>query len=376
MASASQLQSKNQSAAMKAIHLKDRVLEAWLASVAAVAALFWKPLPHEYVMVGLAFVVLAATALVRFAAKHTIALGITIAAMYFLSCSAADGWRPPAITAHRTTQYMFIMVLTAFATAITASNVTYRLRERQAAQEAIRTAEALTGAQLRAQLAETAISIGKLAAALSHEINSPLGVLRSGIETLAAIEKSPEKFERMAETRLALYGSVLESAGRIEEVTHRLRRFVNLEEAELKAADLNELLSAVTLMYEKDIAQRKIQLNLDLERSLPALSCRPQLLTTAFSSMLSNAIQAVNGNGCVDISTRLRELEVEVTIRDNGRGMTPQEADTMFEPQFKVAGSRVASGNWSHGGMISVETTPGAGTAVHVVLPVAAEGAA
>jgi signal transduction histidine kinase len=367
---------------MREIHLKDRIWETWLASIAVVAALFWNPIPHEYVMIGLAFVVLASIALVRFEPKHTVALGLAIAAMYFLSCSARDGWRIPAITAHRTTQYAFILVLTAFATAITASNADFRLREQQAAQDAIRAAEALTGAQLRAQLAETAISIGKLAAALSHEINSPLGVLRSGLETLAAIERSPEKVERMAETRAALYKSVLESAARIEEVTHRLRRFVNLEEAELKAADLNELLTGVTLMHEKDIAQRKIRLNLDLERSLPALTCRPQLLTTAFSSMLSNAVHAVNGDGRVDISTRLRELEVEVTIRDNGRGMTPQEADTMFEPQFKVAGSRVATGNWSlfnarqivyeHGGTISVETAPGGGTAVHVVLPVAA----
>ena len=69
-----------------------------------------------------------------------------------------------------------------------------------------------------------------------------------------------------------------------------------------------------------------------------------------------------------------------MTIRDNGRGMTSEEADGIFEPQLKVSGGRVASGNWSlfnarqivyeHGGTISMETSPGSGTAVHVVLPV------
>ena len=215
------------------------------------------------------------------------------------------------MTAHRDSHYIYIGVLTAFATAITASNAAHRRKERQAAQDAIRAAEILTGAQLRAQLAETAISIGKLAAALSHEINSPLGVLRSGIETLEAIERSPEKHAQMAATRDDLFRRVLESAGRIEEVTQRLRRFVNLEDAELKAADLNELLTGVTWMHESEIAERKIQVDLDLERSLPALTCRPQLLTTAFSSMLSNALNAVNGDGRVAISTRLRELDVE-----------------------------------------------------------------
>jgi signal transduction histidine kinase len=380
MASASQLQSKNQSGSMKLANLKDQILVAWLLAAVGAAALLWRPLPHEYDMTGLAFIVLAATALVRFEPKHTLALGGAVAAMYFLSCSASDHWHFPAMTAHRDSHYIFIGVLTAFATAITASNSAYRQRERQAAQEAIRAAEALTGAQLRAQLAETAISIGKLAAGLSHEINSPLGVLRSGIETLALIERSPGKHEQMAETRNLLFRDVLESAARIEDVTQRLRRFVNLEEAELKAADLNDLLTGVRSMHESEIAERHIQVDLDLQRSLPALTCRPQLLTTAFSSMLSNALNAVNGDGRVGISTLLREREVEVTIRDNGRGMTSEEADTIFEPQFKVAGTRVATGNWSlfnarqivyeHGGTISLETAPGSGTAVHIVLPV------
>jgi signal transduction histidine kinase len=103
------------------------------------------------------------------------------------------------------------------------------------------------------------------------------------------------------------------------------------------------------------------------------------LLTAAFSTLLSNAIQAVNGDGRIAIQTRGRGDEVEVTIRDNGRGMTPEEADTVFDPGFKVAGGRVSSGNWSlfnsrqivyeHGGDIRMETAPGQGTAMHVTLP-------
>ena len=136
MASASQLQSKNQSGSMKLANLKDQILVAWLLAAVGAAALLWRPLPHEYDMTGLAFIVLAATALVRFEPKHTLALGGAVAAMYFLSCSASDHWHFPAMTAHRDSHYIFIGVLTAFATAITASNSAYRQRERQAAQEA------------------------------------------------------------------------------------------------------------------------------------------------------------------------------------------------------------------------------------------------
>jgi len=197
------------------------------------------------------------------------------------------------------------------------------------------------------------------------------------VDTLIAISNPPE---HLIETRDALCRSIRESALRIDEVTRRLRRFVNLEEAELKSADLNELLQDVTLLHQKELEERHIRLELDLQKSLPPLECRPQLLTAAFSILLSNAIQAVNGEGRIAIETHGHESQVEVTIRDNGKGMTPDEADTIFEPAFKVNGSRVSSSNWSlfhsrqivyeHGGEIRLDTAEGQGTAVHVLLPV------
>jgi signal transduction histidine kinase len=113
------------------------------------------------------------------------------------------------------------------------------------------------------------------------------------------------------------------------------------------------------------------------------LRCRPQLLSAVFSALLSNAIQAVNGDGRIDIGTHCLGLDVEVTIRDNGRGMSSDQAATIFEPAFKVDGGRVSSGNWSlfntrqivyeHGGDIRLETAEGQGTAISVMLPLIGE---
>ena len=46
----------------------------------------------------------------------------------------------------------------------------------------------------------------------------------------------------------------------------------------------------------------------------------------------------MNGDGRIAIETAAADGEVEVTIRDNGRGMSPEQADTIFDPIFKVAG--------------------------------------
>jgi signal transduction histidine kinase len=372
MVSASQLQLENQSTRMKRRDTSENPTMEWFLAAATATAVLCVPLPANYVLAVVTLVVLTAVAVIPFRPWHALALGIVVEIVYFLS-----QWVISSAFPQRTGHYIFLTLLTVAATAITASRFARRNAHIAAQQEAIRSAEALTGAQLRAQLAENAISIGKMAAALSHEINSPLGALRSGIETLATLTaRQPDAPEPARE----LFASLQESAGRIDEVMHRLRRLVNLEEAELKSANLNELLMDVTQLHQAQIHERKVHVEFDLERSLPTLTCRPQLLTAAFSSMVCNAIEAVNGDGRIGISTRLRELEVEVVIRDNGRGMPAEQADVMFDPSFKVAGNRVTSGNWSlfnarqivyeHGGAISVETAEGAGTSVHVVLPV------
>jgi signal transduction histidine kinase len=336
----------------------------------------------DYISAGVAMLVLTAVATVPFQPRHMLALGLAVEGMYILSSSLAHHWGIWSITGHREGHHVFILMVTLLSTGISAGNYRNRRSEHEARREAVRVAEALTGAQLRAQLAESAISIGKMAAALTHEINSPLGTLRSSVDTLVALTEkqltaTPERRAQLALTRAELMHSIQASSARIHEVVLRLRRFINLDEAELKRADINELLSDVVLLHEAEWKDRA-ELAFDLQ-PLPALTCRPQLLTAVFSNLLSNAVNAVGLGGKVEIATRKLETEIEVTIRDNGRGLSATQIDTIFDPRLKVSGNRVASANWSlfnnkqilyeHGGDIEVRSEEGRGTLVRVTLP-------
>jgi len=366
-------------------------LSAWLAAT----VLAWVGLrgtgnilaADDYILAGITLLVLTAVATVPLLPWHALTLGLAVEGMYILSASLHGMPEIPAGLPHANAHHVFLFLLTLLATGISASNYQHRWREYLASQEAVRAAEALTGAQLRAQLAENAISIGKMAAALSHEINSPVGALRSSIETLLALtdrqrNRTSPNPALLEQTRAELCKSIRESAARIEEVTLRLRRFVNLEEAEFKQADVNDLLADVSLLHQDEIARAKVNLEFDLEEPMTPLNCRPQLLTAVFSMLLSNALKAVNGNGRIQIATHRRDGSVEVTVRDNGRGMSAEQAATVFEPSFKVEGGRISSGNWSlfntrqivyeHGGEIRLETSPGKGTEVSVRFPVVA----
>jgi len=349
-------------------------LSAWGAAALLLAVTAWQRADvagsNDFLLAAITLVLVTAAAMLPLAPRSALAMGLGVEGVYILS----SRWFPNGLTGEP--HHIFLLLVALLAAGIAAANYEHWRAEFTAVEEAVRAAETLAGAQLRAQLAESAISLGKMAAALTHEINSPLGTLRSSIKTLEVMN---ERGIDRPQTRAELVRSMEASAARMEEVTRRVGRLVALEDADMKPADVNDLLADVLLLHDAEIAAAKVRLETELEKPLPALNCRPQLLRAVFSALLSNAIHAVNGDGCIGIRSALGPEGIEVTIRDNGRGMAAEEVETIFEPRLKVAEGRVSSGNWSlfhsrqivyeHGGNIKVETEEGRGTAVHISLP-------
>ncbi len=336
----------------------------------------------EYIPTGVTVLMLTVVAAVPLRPLQVLGLGLAIEAVYaaaeiaiFAGAFHRAAFGPP--------HHVFILVLTLLSTGVAAVLYAQRRSDVLAHQEALRATEALTGAQLRAQLAENAAAIGKLAAALTHEINSPLGAMRSAVDTLLVVAARqatapPEKQAGLVAVQAELRESIQSSTRRIQQVVERLQRFVALGDAEVKTANLNDLLSDVAVLFEERIRDAQVNVQFDLA-PLPDLSCRPQLLTAVFSSLLSNAIDAVDGDGRILITTRLADSLVQIRIQDNGRGMSPDQVDHIFDPGFRVTGERVYSGNWSlfnirqilyeHGGDIRIDSAEGRGTTVSVSIP-------
>jgi signal transduction histidine kinase len=252
----------------------------------------------------------------------------------------------------------------------------------------VEAAEGLRQAEARNLLAENAASLGRLAAALSHELNSPIGALGSAVDTLlllaarqATTAPGPEQ-QRLVVLQNDLRRSIRASTDRLKEIVERMQRFTNLDKAEVQLANVNEILSDVTALLEPSW-RGKAQVELDL-KPVPDLVCRPQQLSAVFSGLLGNAVEATNGNGHVSVASRENGDYVIVEISDNGHGLAPDELQDIFDPGFRVRGSRVASGNWSmftsrqiireHGGDITLSSVPGRGTCVQVSLPAGKQG--
>ena len=171
--------------------------------------------------------------------------------------------------------------------------------------------------------------------------------------------------------------SVQQSAQRLKELVARLQRFTYLDQAEVKPADVNEMIRDVAALFEATLQDPlKLELHLDPVRRVV---CNPQQIGIVLSSLIQNALKAVNGDGRIVVSSRQSANEVEVDIEDNGHGMSPEQRESIFDPGFRVAQGRIVTGNWSMfnsrqivreiGGDIRIASSPGQGTRVTVTLP-------
>jgi signal transduction histidine kinase len=338
--------------------------------------------PNDFIPGQITMVMLVAVTTVPLRPMHTFSLGIAIGITYVALAKIAEQQLMEGLGPDDN-YILFILMLTLLCTAITALLYAQRLSNYRILHQTIEASEALRDAQTRIVMAESASSLSRLAAAVSHEMNNPIGALLSGVDTLlllAAKQATADGKEnaRLVQLQADVRKSVQESAQRLKELVKRVQRFTNLDQAEVQAADLNDMLKDVTALVSPDL-KKTAHFELDLQ-PLPALVCRPQQLSVVFSNIVNNAVTAVNGNGKVVISTRQNGSEIQIDVEDNGRGMSSRDMHTIFDPGFRVAEGRVATGNWSmfssrqivreHGGEIRIASAEGQGTRVTVTLPV------
>ena len=366
-------------------------LLALVSAFATAAVLTWSSMvimsqstnPNDFIPGQITLVMLLAVTIIPLWPSQTLVLGLAIGIDYFISATIAEksllaGLGPDD------NYLLFITMLTLLCTGITAVLYAQRWSNYQILQQTVEASDALREVQTRVVMTESATSLSRLAAAVSHEMNNPLGALVSGVDTLVLLAAKqatcqPSEQSRLVTMQLEVRRTVQESARRLRELMARMQRFTNLDQADIQSTDLNELLKDVAALVDPSLKQhRKVELQL---QPIPPVVCRPQQLSIVFSSLVNNAMHAVNGDGRIVISTRQQNSQVEVEIEDNGRGVNSDELQHIFDPDFRAAGGRMAAVNWSmfnsrqiireHGGDIQITSSQGQGTRVRVMLPVA-----
>ena len=245
----------------------------------------YDPSENGYIPGQVTLVILVGVAAIPFRPTDTMLFGMLCESTYVILALAAQqfvGYLFGVDAIHVLT----ILMLTLLATGLTAILYEQRWSIYRAHQDTLRASEQLRMAEARNLLAQNAASVGRLAAALSHELNSPIGALISGVDTLLLLAarmatSSQTDQGRLVRLQADLRRSIRESSDRLKEIVARMQRFTNLDRAEVQAANINEILSDVALLLEPR-AQSNITFELDLKpvpaADLPAAAVERCLL--------------------------------------------------------------------------------------------------
>ena len=263
---------------------------------------------------------------------------------------------------------------------------------------------------------EKLASIGQLAAGVAHEINNPVGFVKSNLGTieeyridlarlleiygiLEAVLNKEEKQKEDKSIQKVLqdiqeikddididfikddYGKVikesLEGMDRVAKIVADLKDFAHVDKAELEHADINKGIES-TLNIVWNELKYKAEVTKDLGE-LPLVKCYPQRLNQVFTNILVNAAHAINKKGEIKISTSANNGHVEIKISDTGSGIPSEVLPKIFDPFFttKEVGKGTGLGlNMAyniiekHKGTIDVESQVGKGTTFTIRLQV------
>jgi signal transduction histidine kinase len=290
--------------------------------------------------------------------------------------------------------------------------MTRRSRAEQALQQRLHELEAvnakLADMQLHLLQTEKMASIGQLAAGVAHEINNPIGFVRSNLSTLKryaadligvvgryeAAEEALGNAHRdaftsvntlKAETDIAytlselpsLLDESLEGIERVRKIVQDLKNFSRSGDTDFQWADLTQGLESTI-----NIVWNQIKYKAELRREyqpLPQVHCVASQINQVLMNLLVNAAQAIDQQGVITVRTGADAQEVWIEVEDTGCGMTGEQMKRIFEPFFttKPPGQGTGLGlaiAWRvmerHHGHIDIQSEPGRGSRFRVRLPI------
>lgn len=228
---------------------------------------------------------------------------------------------------------------------------------------------------------ERLASVGYLAAGVAHEINNPIGIIAGYAEYTLSQLKQGQSQASQEETAKSLQ-IIADEAFRCKDIIGKLLSLARGGEAKRCEVDLGKVAQDVATAVTglRDFRDRKITVQLRDQQALHVSAIEAEMKQVVLN-LTVNALEAVPSGGEVRIDCGRNDGFVELRVRDDGRGMTPEVLDRIFEPFFtdKRGARQPGTGLGlsishaiieSHGGRIRAASAgPGKGSEFIVQLP-------
>jgi two-component system sensor histidine kinase PilS (NtrC family) len=222
----------------------------------------------------------------------------------------------------------------------------------------------------QARFNEQLAAVGELAAGIAHEIRNPLASISGSVQVL-----SNELTVGSAERRLMEI--IVSESNRLSKILEEFLRFVRPQERQVAvfdvAASLREVLELFRLSDEVSDAHT---ITLDVDPPVSLLAADRDQIRQIIYNVAKNAVRAMPDGGTLTVEGREDRAWYSIRFRDTGRGMSEEEIARVFTPFSTAFDGGTGLGMAivrriveDHGGAIDVESKPGEGTTVTILLP-------
>ena len=187
----------------------------------------------------------------------------------------------------------------------------------------------LKAAQQQLIHGEKLASVGRLAAGVAHEIGNPLAAILGFVELL----RSGDLPEAQAEEFLARIHSETERIHRIIRDLLDFSRRDPDDELTAQSADPREVIADAVNLVRPQKASKQVEIQIEIEPGIGLVLGPARRLTQVVLNLLLNAIDALEGKGCVRIEVhRISAERCVLVVTDDGPGLPQQVLDHLFEP--------------------------------------------
>jgi len=230
--------------------------------------------------------------------------------------------------------------------------------------------------EMQLHQAEKGAVVGRLAAAIAHEIRNPLNYINLTLDHLRS-SFAPADEQKKA-TFVQLTNQLKTEVARINRHITDFLKYSRPSKLELQDLDLRAEAEDALRLVEARAEECGIETTIVQDGALPPVMADRESLRSVFTNLVINAVEAIDGDGG-SVSIKLSNASdnsVKIEITDSGCGICAQDISKVFEPYFSTKDTGTGLGLAivkkaidDHGGTISVASKEGSGTTFTIILP-------
>ncbi len=237
------------------------------------------------------------------------------------------------------------------------------------------TLQQLKEAQSQLMQSEKMASLGVMTAGIAHEINNPLNFIQGSVTGLQ--NYFTEKLDHHSVEIQPFIDALKVGVDRTTHIIRSLNQFSHQEQSDQYINRLDEIVDNCLMILQNKIKNR-ITIHKNLTKKPYTIFGNTGKIHQVFLNLFINAVQAIEGEGNITITSKIVDKYIEITTEDDGKGMPENIIPKVTDPFFttKPPGKGTGLGMYitfniilEHKGFLNIESVENKGTKVTVTLP-------